>query len=173
LVTSKQALVHNGLLKLSALALSIFLWALVQTVLSNRETFMFFPGAVHVSDTAWTTSAVPSPSQIDVRLGGTARDIIRLAREGMSIRVPVASVGSRDTVISLRREWVDLGESTGLIVESMVPSAIRVSLEQAQTRLIPVATRFVGRVHDQLALSAPIEVNPRVIRVPGFREVRS
>ena len=99
---------------------------------------------------------------------GTARDIIRLAREGMSIRVPVESVGSRDTVISLRREWVDLGESTGLIVESMVPSAIRVSLEAgAQTRMIPVATRFVGRVHDQLALAAPIEVNPRVMRVPG------
>ncbi len=169
MVTSKQALVHNGLLKLSALALSIFLWALVQTEPSNRETFTAVPVSVHVADPAWTTSAVPSPSQIDVRLGGTARDIIRLAREGMSIRVPVASVGSRDTVISLRREWVDLGESTGLIVESMVPSAIRVSLEQAQTRLIPVATRFVGRVHDQLALSAPIEVNPRVIRVRGPR----
>lgn len=173
MATPKQALVHNGLLKLSAFGLSIFLWTLVQTEPSNRETFTAVPVSVQVADTAWTISAVPDPSEIDVRLGGTARDIIRLAREGMSIRVPVATVGSRDTIISLRSEWVDLGESTGLVVESMLPSAIRVSLEQVQTRMIPIATRFVGRIRDQLALSGPIEVSPRAIRVRGPRTLVS
>ena len=124
---------------------------------------------VQVSDTGWTTSGAPSPSTVELRLGGPAREIIRLAREGMSIRIPIDVVGSQDTLIVLRREWVELGQRSGLSVESMSPSTIRVSFEEAQTRLVPVASRLVGRVRDHLALAAPVEVSPQIVRVRGPR----
>lgn len=162
-----QALVHNWRLKISALGLAIFLWAVVQTEPTNPETFASVPVRIQVGDTAWTPSGAPSPSTIELRLSGPAREIIRLAREGTSVRVPVAAVGSQDTLIALRREWVELGERSGLSVESMSPSTIRVSFERAQTRLVPVSARIVGRVRDHLALAARIEVSPLLVRVRG------
>jgi len=169
MATPTQSLAHNWRLKLSALGLSVFLWALVQGEPSNQEIFASVPVTVEVADTGWTTSGAPNPSTVELRLGGPAREIIRLAREGTSIRIPVGSVGSQDTVIVLRREWVELGQRSGLSVESMSPSTIRVSFEEAQTRLVPVALRLVGSVRDRLALAAPIEVSPQIIRVRGPR----
>lgn len=162
-----QALLHNWRLKLSALALAVFLWAIVQTEPTNQETFSSVPVMVQIADSGWTTSGPPTPMTVELRLGGPAREIIRLAREGMSLRVPVATIGSRDTVITLRREWVELGQRSNLTVESVSPSTIRVSFEPARTRLIPVSTRFVGRVRDHLALAASIDVNPALVRVRG------
>ena len=169
MTTPTQALSQNWRLKLAALGLSVFLWALVQTEPSNQETFVSVPVMVQVSDTGWTTSGAPSPSTVELRLGGPAREIIRLAREGMSIRIPIDVVGSQDTLIVLRREWVELGQRSGLSVESMSPSTIRVSFEEAQTRLVPVASRLMGRVRDHLALAAPVEVSPQIVRVRGPR----
>lgn len=160
-------LVHNWRLKLSALGLSVFLWALVQTEPTNQETFSSVPVLLQIADTNWTTSGAPTPATVELRLGGPAREIIRLAREGTTIRVPVGAIGSRDTLIVLRREWVDLGQRSGLTVESVSPSTIRVSFEPAQTRLVPVAARFVGRIRDRLALAADIEVSPQLIRLRG------
>lgn len=162
-----QALVHNWRLKLSALGLSVFLWALVQTEPSNQETLTSVPVFVQIADTGWTTSGAPTPATVELRLGGPAREIIRLAREGTSIRIPVGVVGSQDTLVALRREWVQLGQRSGLTVESMSPASVRLSFERAQTRLVPVAMRLTGRVRDHLALAAPMELNPRLVRVRG------
>jgi YbbR-like protein len=162
-----QALVHNWRLKLSALGLAIFLWALVQTEPTNQETFASVPVLVQVADTGWTTSGAPTPAFVELRLGGPAREIIRLAREGTSIRVPVGAIGSRDTLITLRREWVQLGQRSGLVVESVSPATVRVSFEEAQVRLIPIAMRLAGRVPDHLALAADIDVSPQFVRVRG------
>lgn len=167
MASPSQALVHNWRLKLSALGLSVLLWALVQTEPTNQETFSSVPIRVQVADTGWTTSGPPTPSTVEVRLGGPPREIIRLAREGISIRVPVSSVGSRDTTITLRREWVQLGPRTGLSVESVSPADVRVSFEPAQTRILPVSARLVGRVPDHLALASGIDVSPRLVRVRG------
>ena len=162
-----QALVHNWRLKLSALALSVFLWALVQTEPTNQETFAAVPVLIQVADTQWTTSGLPTPASVELRLGGPAREIIRLAREGTSVRVPVSAVGARDTLITLRREWVQLGERSGLTVESLSPATVRVSFEEAVVRLVPVAHRLAGRIPDHLALAADIEVSPQLVRVRG------
>lgn len=162
-----QALIHNWRLKVSALGLSVFLWALVQTEPINQETFASVPVRVEITDTMWTTSDSPTPSTVELRLGGPAREIIRLARDGTSIRIPVTSVGSRDTTIELRREWVELGQRAGVTVQSVSPASVRISFEEARTRLIPVSMRIEGRVRDPLALATPIEVNPRLVRVRG------
>jgi YbbR domain-containing protein len=162
-----QALVHNWRLKLSALGLSVFLWALVQTEPANQETITSVPVLVQIADTGWTTSGAPTPAMVELRLGGPAREIIRLAREGTTIRVPVGVIGSRDTVITLRRDWVELGERSGLTVESVSPSTVRVSFEPALTRLVPISSRFAGRIRDHLALAADIEVSPQLVRVRG------
>lgn len=162
-----QVLIHNWRLKLSALGLAVLLWALVQTEPTNRETFSQVPVRVQIADTGWTTSGPPSPSSVEVRLGGPPREIIRLAQEGASIRIPVGVVGSRDTIISLRREWVQLGQRSGLTVESFSPPDVQISFEPAQTRLVPVSTRLIGRIRDHLALASDIEVSPRLVRVRG------
>ncbi|KPJ81320.1 MAG: hypothetical protein AMS19_08430, partial [Gemmatimonas sp. SG8_23] len=162
-----RALVWNWRLKLSALGLSVFLWALVQTEPADQEAIPSVPVRVQIMDTSWTTSGAPDPASVELRLSGPAREIIRLAREGTSIRVPITSVGSRDTTVSFRREWVQLGQRPGLTVESVSPASVRLSFEPAQTRLVPLATRLVGDVRESLALASDVDVSPQLVRVRG------
>lgn len=161
-----RVLVHNWRLKLSALGLSVLLWALVQTEPSNQETFSF-PVRVQIADTGWTTSGPPTPANVEVRLAGPPREIIRLAREGTSVRIPISAIGSQDTLITLRREWVQLGQRAGVSIESLSPPNVRVSFERAETRLVPVTARLVGRIRDHLALASDIDVSPQLVRVRG------
>lgn len=162
-----RVLVHNWRLKLSALGLSVLLWALVQTEPSNQETFSSVPVRVQIADTGWTTSGPPTPANVQLRLAGPPREIIRLAREGTSVQIPVSAVGSQDTLITLRREWVQLGQRAGVSIESLSPPNVRVSFERAQTRLVPVSARLVGRIRDHLALASGIDVSPQLVRLRG------
>jgi hypothetical protein len=162
-----RALIHNWRLKLAALGLSVFLWALVQTEPQNAETFSAIPVKVELTDTAWALSAPPQPPTVDLRLSGPAREIIRLAREGTSLQVPVRDVVASDTLVSLRRDWVDLGEGHGISVESVTPSTVRLSFEPAVSRAVPLSLRLKGALPDRLALASPIGLNPQMARVRG------
>jgi YbbR domain-containing protein len=161
------SLVRNWQVKLSALGLSIFLWALVQTEPLSQETFSSVPVVIDVDDTAWTAVGAPTPSTVELRLGGPAREIIRLAREGTRVRVPISVVGSRDTIVALQRDWVQLGQRAGVTVESVSPATVRVSFEPAMTRSVPVAMRVQGQLPNDLALSSPLEVSPATVELRG------
>lgn len=160
-------LFHNWRLKLSALGLSVFLWAVVQAEPSNRETFESVPVRVEIADTGWVLAGAPDPPVVQIRLGGVAREIIRLAREGTTVVLPIASVSSQDTVIAVRREWVDAASRPGVTVESVVPGTVALSFEPAETRLVPVAPRLQGQVPDGLALLGDVTANPQFVRVRG------
>lgn len=162
-----KSLLRNWRLKLSALGLAIFLWALVQTEPLSQETFSAVPVMVEIADTMWTTAGSPTPPTVELRLGGPAREIIRLAREGTSVLIPVSAVGSRDTVIALQRDWVQLGQGAGLTVESVSPATLRVSFEQAVTKSIPLSLRLQGELPGDLALSSDIGVSPQAVVVRG------
>jgi YbbR domain-containing protein len=161
-----RVVVHNWRLKLSALGLSVFLWALVQTEPREAETFSF-PVAVEVSDTAWAVSGSPEPSVVELRMSGPTREIIRLARQGTSIRIPIREVGSSDTTVTLRRDWVGLGDGTRLTVESLSPSNVQIAFEPAVTRAVPLAIRTTGSLPGHLALATPVGVNTPVVRLRG------
>lgn len=164
---SASSLIHNWRLKLSSLGLALFLWAVVQAEPSNRETFSSVPVRVEISDTSWTLAGPADPQVVEVRLGGAAREIIRLAREGTTLRLPIASVGSRDTVVSIRREWVVAGQRSGVTVESVTPGTIVLSFEPAVTRLLPVRTRTQGQLRAGLALAGDVLPTPQMVRVRG------
>ena len=162
-----RVLVHNWRLKLTALGLSVLLWALVQTEPRSAETVPEVPLMVEVTDTAWTPTAPPVPASVELRLSGPAREIIRLARRGTIIRVPVSRVGSPDTIVVLRRDWVVLGEGSGLSVESFFPATVRILFEPAVNRPVPVAVRTEGVLPTNLALASPIGITPTMVRVRG------
>jgi len=162
-----NALVRNWHLKISALGLSIFLWALVQNEPLDQETFSSVPVIIDIEDSAWTVAGAPSPPVVELRLGGPAREIIGLARDGTSVRVPVSLVGSSDTTIALQRDWVQLNRRPGVTVESILPSTVRVSFERAVTKSIPVFMRIEGELREGLALSSALGVTPQVVVVRG------
>lgn len=145
----------------------MFLWAVVQAEPSNRETFSAVPVQVEITDSSWTLANGAEPQTVEIRLGGVTREIIRLAREGTTLRVPISSIGSSDTVVVLRREWVDAAQRPGVTVESVNPPSIALSFEPAVTRLLPVAPRLQGQVGEGLALAGQIVANPPLVRVRG------
>ncbi len=167
MASAPRVLLHNWHLKLAALGLAVLLWALVQTEPLSQETFAAVPVTVAVLDSSWTTAGAPAPATVDLRLGGPAREIIRLARDGTTLRVPVASVGSRDTVIALQREWVDLGQRSGVTVESVSPLTIAITFEPATTRSVRLWTPIRGELPPSLALSSDLAISPTMVDVRG------
>jgi YbbR domain-containing protein len=162
-----RVLLYNWHLKLAALGLAVLLWALVQTEPLSQETFAAVPVTVDVVDSTWTIARAPSPSTVELRLGGPAREIIRLARDGTSLRIPVTSVGSRDTIVALQREWVNLGERAGVTVESVSPLTVSMAFEPAVERNVPVSLPLRGELPEEIALAAVPEISPAVVGVRG------
>lgn len=162
-----RVLLHNWHLKLAALGLAILLWALVQSEPLSQETFAAVPVTVEVLDSSWTIARPPSPATVDLQLGGPAGEIIRLARDGATLRVPVTSVGSRDTVIALQREWVDLGGRSRVTVESVSPLTARMTFEPAIARNVHVSVPLRGELPADLALATVPELTPSTVVVRG------
>jgi len=164
-----RAFAHNGQLKVLALVLSIFLWALVQAEPRSQQPFLGVPVEVVVSDTSWALSGSSMPAMVDLVLGGPAGEMFRLAREGTVLRIPIDDIGSSDTLVTLRRDWVDLTGRNGLVVQSVVPSSVRLLFEESVTRFVPAAMRLRGELPARLALASPIGLTPVMVRVRGPR----
>ena len=146
---------------------AVFLWVIVPGAPQESETLADVPVRVQVADLDWVAMGDPQPSRVQVRVSGPTREIIRLAREGITVRVPLGAVSSPDTVVTLSRDWVSLPGAPGVVVEELVPGSIRISLEAARSESLPLVVRTSGRLPAGLALAAPLGVSPVVARVRG------
>lgn len=158
---------HNASLKLLAFVGAVFLWAIVPGAPQGGETLTDVPVRVQVADLDWVQATPPEPAQVQVRLSGPTREIIRLAREGTTIRVPVDRVSSPDTLVTLRRDWVVLAGAPGVVVEEVVPGAVQLQLEEATSRALPWSVPTTGQLPAGFALAAQLGVTPPLARVRG------
>lgn len=158
---------HNASLKLLAFLGAVFLWAIVPGAPQGGETLSDVPVRVQVADLAWVPSGPTDPSAVQIRLSGPTREIIRLAREGATLRVPIDRVSSPDTIVTLRRDWVSLSGAPGVVVDEIVPGSVRIFFEEASSEAIPLVVRTTGRLPAGLALAAPVGVTPVVAGVRG------
>ena len=160
--------IRNWRLKLAALGLSVFLWALVQTEpRTSSESFQRVPVRIELTDTLWTLAGPPTPTEVELQLSGSSRDIIRLDREGTALNIPISQVGTPDTSVFLDRDWVELGQSTGLTVEFISPAMIEIVFEPTVTRTLPIATRVYGDLRENLALASSVGLAPVSVRIRG------
>ena len=165
---NRSVRIRDWRLKLAALGLSVFLWALVQTEpRTSSESFQRVPVRVELTDTLWTLAGPPAPTEVELQLSGSSRDIIRLDREGTALSIPITQVGTPDTSVFLDRDWVELGQSTGLTVEFIAPAMIEIVFEPTMTRTLPIATRVYGDLRDNLALASSVGLAPVTARVRG------
>jgi YbbR domain-containing protein len=167
-----RVLERNWRLKLSALALSIFLWAVVTIQPRNRQVLSAVPVQVDVSDPAWTLVEA-SPATVTVQLGVSNRELLQLPRGSdiAVVRVPVELVTGRDTLIRLRPDWVILGGGSGLIVESITPPTVAIRFEPTVSTALPLSLGTTNELSAELAFAQPIGLNPAVVRVHGPERV--
>jgi len=160
-------LTHNASLKVAALAAAIFLWAIAPADPAQQESLTSVPVRVQVADLDWTLAQPPVPAEVEVRLSGPAREMIRLAREGASVRVPFETVTGVDTSIALRRDWVTLGGTSGLVVEEILPASVQLRFEPVTSASLSVGLVTSGQLSDDLAFASPLRVVPDVVQARG------
>ncbi len=164
---------RNWRLKLAAFGLTVFLWALVRSEPSARGDVFTVPVRAQIGDLDWTLIGDPTPATVQVRFRGPTDDLIRLAREGTSLRLPLDSVSAADTTVQLRRDWVVLASGSGLVVEDIFPGTVRLRLEPTLSVPLPLRVSTRGELRGGMALAAPLEVTPPSVRVSGpARHVR-
>ena len=158
---------RNWRLKLAALGLAVVLWALVRSEPASQGNLFTVPVQAQVGDLNWTLSGEPDPPTVQVRFRGPTGDLIRLAREGATLRLPLDTVSSADTVVQLRRDWVVVSAGSGLVVEDIAPANVRLLLQRTVSRLLPLRITTTGELSSGLALAAPLGLNPQVVGVRG------
>lgn len=158
---------HNVMLKAAALVAAVFLWVIAPGDRTQQESLTSVPVRVQVADLDWTTAEPPFPSEVEVRISGPAREIIQLARDGAAVRVPVESVTGSDTTVTLRRDWVTLGGTSGLVVEEILPGSVQLSFEPVSATALVVNLRTEGTLPEDVALASAIQVTPSVVRARG------
>lgn len=164
-----QVVTRNWRLKLAALALSLFLWAVVTAQPRNRQVLTSVPVQVVVNDPGWTLAEPPSPAAVSVQLAGTTRELLQLSRglEAGVVRVPVDQVAGPDTIVRLRNDWVILYDGPGIVVENLAPATVALRLEPARSTVLPLSLRTVGELPSGLALAQALGLTPPVVRVRG------
>ena len=163
-----RVLMRNWRLKLASFGLALFLWAVVTLQPGNRQTLASVPVQVVVRDEEWTLAEPPRPAAVDVRLGGSTRELLQLPRgaNAGAVRIVVDRVTSPDTVIRLRNDWVEL-DGAGLVVETVVPASVLLHFEPTQSSALPLSVRTHSQLPEELALAQPLGLTPPVVRVRG------
>ena len=162
-----RLLSRNWRLKLAAVGLAVVLWALVRSEPTSQGNLFTVPVQAQVGDLNWTLSGEPNPPTVQVRFRGPTGDLIRLASEGATLRLPLDTVSSADTVVQLRRDWVVVSAGSGLVVEDIAPATVQLSLQRTVSRLLPLRVTTTGELSSGLALAAPLGLNPQVVGVRG------
>lgn len=164
-----QLFFRNWRLKLAAFALAIFLWAVVTIQPRNRQTLTSVPVQVTITDPAWTLAEPPAPALVDVRLGGSTRELLQLGRTPGAgvVRVPIERVTSQDTVVRLRNDWFEADAGSGIVVENIVPATVHLVFEATEATVLPLSVRTRNEFPEGLALAQPLGLTPPVVRVRG------
>jgi len=160
---------RNLTLKLAAFGVALLLWVAVRAETPSRQDFPGVPVQVAVSDPRWSLVGESSPSTVAVRFGGPSREILGIALARPSIVIPIDAVSSADTTVVLRTQWVRVEGGPGVIVESIEPAAVRISLEPVETVTLPTALRLEGELPQEFAFAGPPILDPSGIRVTGPR----
>lgn len=157
---------RNWQLKLSAFAIAVLLWVTVRIDSANRQSI---PARVNVevNDAGWALVGEPLPGTVQVLFGGPASEILRVAVEGTSVRVPIEVVTSPDTSIGLRSEWVANGGLQGLVVQDIRPGSVRLHFEPMETADRPLGIRTRGVLDESVALTQPLTAVPPTVRLRG------
>lgn len=157
---------NNWRLKFAAFGLAVFLWAAVRAEpdRANTRTLTDVPVRVEVGDLAWTTVGEPQPSTVEVRVGGSF-GMFGAVDNRLTVRIPVDQVTNRDTVVELRRDWVE--NSGNLVVQDIDPPRVRITFEETAEAAVPVSLRTTGELPEGVALAQPLSVYPAVVRVRG------
>ena len=158
---------RNWWLKLAALGLTVVVWALVRSEPASQGNLFTVPVQAQVGDLNWTLSGEPNPPTVQVRFRGPTSDLIRLASEGTTLRLPLGIVSSADTLVQLRRDWVVVSAGSGLVVEDIAPASVRLVLQRTVSRFLPLRVTTTGELSSGLALAAPLDLNPQVVGVRG------
>lgn len=108
---------------------------------------------------------VMNPEQsVRVRLRGGSKQIRELNPFQVNVQVDLEQATAGTVIVNLAAENVLLPE--GLAVVSIEPNAIRVELEEEDTRRLPVLPRLVGKPAGGAVLEEP-EVFPNLVLVSG------
>ncbi|MBT8403905.1 MAG: hypothetical protein KJP18_08615, partial [Gemmatimonadetes bacterium] len=162
-----EAVTRNWTLKLSAFAMAVFLWAVVRAEPPDREVLTEVPVIVQISPLEWRPAQSPEPATVQVRFAGPARQILDLDRRSATVRVPLEQIGSSDTTVELRRDWVVVDGGSGLVVEDILPASVRILLERTVLEARPVVMPTVGDPPPGFSLAGPLSASPSVVRVRG------
>ncbi len=158
---------RNWQLKLSAFALAVLLWTVPRFEAPARQTLEDVPVRVQLNDPEWALRGDPLPSTVEVTLSGPARELFALSVDRPSVLVPVDRVLSQDTAVLIRFQWVRIPDREGVVVESVEPSAVRLTFEPIEVAAVPIRPVLTGSLREGLALADPPAVSPVFVRVSG------
>lgn len=157
-------------LKLTAVGISLLLWAVVRSEELTTVTLHDVPVQVHVRDPNWELAGRPTPRRVSLQLTGPVRELLRLQVGGPRVLVPVEEVRDSVVVAVIRSAWVDLGADVSRTrVDDIVPTTVRLVLDPVASRDIPVSLPTRGTLPAGVRFTGPVEVEPGAIRVSGPR----
>ncbi len=162
-----RVLARNWRLKLAAVGMAVFLWAMVRVEGPSRRSIPV-PVRVQVIDSDFMLVDEPTPAFVNVRFAGPVREIIRLAFDGSTaVMVPISDVTDTDMVVFLQPGWIPVEGYPGVQVEDFVPSSVHIHLERIETATIALRLNTTGELPSRLALTRAMSLQPGVVRVSG------
>ena len=157
-------------LKLTALGLSLLLWAAVRSEDTTRFTMRDVPVQVRLTDDDWVSAGTTEPRTVTVDFRGPVRELVRLAFAEATLVVPIEDVEDTVEMYRPQPEWIEYdGRFESLRVDEIQPSVLRLVFEPVVRRDVPVAIRLAEEIKATTRLAGPPAATPASVFVEGPR----
>jgi YbbR domain-containing protein len=157
---------RNWAWKLASLCIAFLIWLILT---GSRDTTASLTAPVQYRNMPKNLeSSSEMAEEVHVQLRGSTTRLARMASQPPAVVVDLSPVrGPGETTFTLTRSNVSL--PTGLILERIIPSQIRLTMETRVARVIPIKAKFKDLPQGMVILSQ--EVTPGRIRVVGPESV--
>lgn len=164
----RDSLLRHWPLKLAALALSLILWLVVA---AGETTSQLLTVNLELDVPPGLALTRPAP-QLRALVTGPGRELIKLYAQPPAIR---AAVPGNATLPVYRLEVVPsdirVPRSANVTIQDLEPRQVELELDRVVVREVPVAHRAVVEAESGFAVSGPLVVTPRMVRVTGPRSL--
>ena len=157
---------ENWRLKLLAIALAVLLWVVVSAE-QVTTAWLPVPLIIRNTDTDFRLESLDAPSEVEVRLSGSARDILDLILRRPSFVLSLSDIQNPVETRFLEPRMLQLPAQMEVTPLDVRPASVRLEFTRIAVKRVPVRARLAGQLGPEWAVVDTLVGDPGFIDLSG------
>lgn len=157
---------QNWQLKLLAVALAVLLWVVVSAE-QITTAWLPVPLVIRNTDSDYRLESLDAPEEVEVRLSGSARDILDLMLRRPSFVLSLSDIQNPVETRFLEPRMLQLPPQMEVTPLDVRPSSVRLEFTRIAIKRVPVRARLAGQLGPEWAVVDTLIGDPSFVDLSG------